>query len=461
MVALDVRQGARAPAEAGAPSLKAQLWVLLLIFLLMACNYVDRTIIRILAQPISREFGLTDFQVGLLSGLAFAILYVLLAVPISVWSERRNRVRIISGAIAIWSVMTMLCGAAASYAQLFLARVGVGIGEAGAAPTSHSLIADYFPPERRASAISVHSFGIAVGAILGSVIGGFVAERWGWRSALLVVGLPGLLLAGLMLTVREPARGTFDRGAKRLTTGLGPTAKLLFTNRTFLHLAIGSGVLNLAVNGLHTFESLYFIRTYHLSLGEAGAVVGLTSGVSTAIGMLAGGFLVDRLVRGDPRWYAWLPALGVALAAPLYASVFMQSTWLPAAFLLATPGLFLFLYVAPVHAVIHNICHAHMRATAVALYMLITAGLGVALGPVITGYLADRFASASFHGAGSYASVCGGASPIQQCRDASAAGLQAALIAVCVLLVWGAAHFLLAARSVRADIGRPLGMEAA
>lgn len=442
-------------------------WVLFLIFLMMTSNYIDRNIVRILAQPIKTEFRLSDLQVGLLGGFAFALFYIVMGVPIASFSERRNRVKIIATAVAVWSLMTALCGAAGTYLQLLAARVGVGIGEAGAAPPAQSLISDYFPPHQRASALSIFSFGIAFGTVVGAVIGGFVADAWGWRSAFLVVGAPGLLLAvAFLLTVKEPPRGHSD--AARPTGETKPsfwtTARLLFTNATFLNLAFGCGIANFAIGGLHTFEALYFVRRFDVGLGQIGLMVGMVSGLSGAVGMLAGGFITDWIARRDRRWYAWLPALGVLLAAPLYAAAFVQPTLLLSAVFLALPGTLLFLHAAPAQAVIHNMSHPRMRATAISLYMVVTSTLGVALGPVVAGYLADRMAAARFTGPGAFPVVCPGGTPLAgaapelaaACRAASASGLQFALVGVCLFLVWSAGHFLLASRTVRRDMDRGL-----
>jgi len=437
-------------------------WVLLLIFLMMASNYIDRTIVRILAQPIKLEFGLTDLQVGLLGGLAYAMLYIVMGVPIAYLSERRSRVGIISLALAVWSVMTALGGLATSFLQLLVFRVGVGVGEAGAAPPSQSLISDYFPPGRRASAIAIHSFGIAAGGLLGSVIGGFAGQAWGWRATLMLVGAPGLVLALLFrLTVKEPPRGQTDvrRTADPDRPGLLRVCRVLFTNSTFLHLAAAAGICNFAIQGIAAFDASYFVRRFEIPLSEVGLVTGLVGGVSTGVGMLSGGLVTDAIARRDRRWYAWLSALGAAVAGPLYAAAFLQSSWVATAFVMALPGLVLFLFHAPAQAVIHNISHPRMRATAISLYMVVTATLGLALGPVATGFLADRFAQAAF-GAGDFRALCpGGTAPhsapaalARACHTASARGVQLAMVAVTALFLWGALHFLLAARTLRRDM---------
>jgi predicted MFS family arabinose efflux permease len=471
MSAIDAEAGAAAP-DKPAYSAAYRGWVLLLVFLMMASNYIDRSIVRILGQPIKEEFQLSDLQVGLLGGFAFAMLYIVMGVPIASLSERTSRVRIISIAVGVWSVMTMLCGLAGTYAQLLAARIGVGVGESGAAPPSQSLIADYFPPKQRASAISIHSFGIAMGGLAGAVIGGFAGQAWGWRNALMVVGAPGLLLALLFYaTVKEPPRGWSDEARPDGTpppqarASFVDTARHLLPNATFLNLALAAGIANFAIQGIGTFESPYFLRRFDLSLGEVGLVVGTVGGISTAIGMLTGGFTSDWIARRDRRWYCWISAIGVAVTGPLYVAAFLQTTWIASAVLLALPGLFLYLFHAPAQAVLHNMSHPRMRATAISLYMVFTATLGLALGPVGVGFAADWLAGEAFTGAGDFLAACpGGVAPkgsamglAEACHHASTRGVQYAMIGVCLLFAWSAVHFLLASRTVRRDMALGLG----
>ncbi len=443
------------PAVTYSPATKG--WMLFLIFLMMGSNYIDRSIIRILAQPIKVEFALTDFEVGILGGFSFAMLYMILGVPVARLAERRSRINIISISVVIWSVMTALCGLATSYIQLLLFRVGVGVGESGAAPPSQSLISDYFPPHQRSSALSVHSFGIAMGSLAGSAIGGIAADAFGWRAAMLLVGIPGLILALLIkLTVAEPPRGNSDSGlkaqeARQDAPGLWETAKRLFGNPVFANLAAGAAITNLAIQGIHTFEAPYFVRRFDLPLGDIGLVVGVLGGAATGLGMLIGGLTSDRIGKHDKRWYAWLPALGLLCAAPPIAIAFFQTNWIVAAVLLAAPGLTLYLFHAPAQAVIHNLAHPRSRATAIALYMLCTASVGLALGPTVVGLLSDILAQRAFaaDGFGVFSSMCpGGVAPADAlqalsdaCHNASMVGVREAMVACTVLYVWGAAHF--------------------
>ena len=431
-------------------------WVLGLVLLMMTSNYVDRTIVLVLAEPISREFGLSAFQVGLLGGPAFALVYVVMGILIAHLSERSNRARIISAAILIWSAMTVMCGLAGNYLQLLGARIGVSIGEAGAFPPAQSLVADYFPPENRASALSILLIGVGAGSIMGAVIGGFAGEAWGWRGALLLVGAPGFALGLLFhFGVREPSRGHSDPLGSSPVSEQAPlldTARRLFTNPVFVHLSLGAGIATFALQALFTFESTFFVRRFGVSLGLAGLLVGLTTGVSLVVGPLIGGFVSDGLAHAGKRWHVWVPAIAMCLAAPVYASAFAQSTWQSSAAILLTAGWLPFFYSAPAQATIHNMCHARMRATAIALYVAVIGTIGFAGGPVVVGALADAIAASRFEG-GDYRMLCqrgtGALRDSEACQRAATLGLQMALMGSFTLFLWAAFHLGMAARAVR------------
>jgi predicted MFS family arabinose efflux permease len=301
------------------------------------------------------------------------------------------------------------------------------------------------------------------------MIGGFATQAWGWRVALMIVGLPGFLLALVFwTTVKEPPRGWSDppreKEREEARPSLKNAARRLFTNATFLNLALGAGIANFAIQGIHTFEAPYFIRRFDVSLGQVGLIIGIVGGVSTAAGMLTGGFASDWIARRDARWYAWLPAIGVALTGPLYAAAFLQTNWVASAVVLALPGLVLYLFHAPAQAVLHNMSHPRMRATAISLYMVVTATLGLALGPVGVGFAADWLATRAFSGTGDFLLACpGGVAPAgssaalqQACIQASTRGVQYAMVGVCALFFWSALHFLLAARTIRRDMEQGL-----
>ena len=443
-------------------------WVLTLLVVVYTSNFIDRTIVSVLQQPIKEELKLSDAQLGLLGGFAFAMFYAVLGVPIARLAEKHSRRAIITASLIIWSGMTALCGYAQGYASLFGCRVGVGIGEAGASPPAHSLIADYFPPDKRATALSIYSLGIPIGALLGSIIGGVIAQHYGWRSAFLVVGLPGIGLALLTrFTIEEPPRGLSDRGV----TALEPppfmaVVRHLAARRSFPHVAAGASLAAFASYGIGGFSPPYFIRTFHLGLSEVGVVLGLLGGLSAAVGTLAGGLVTDRLAKRDIRWYVWTPAIGLTVAAPLIMLGYIVPSWPLAVAILAVPPVVQYTFLGPSFGIMHNMVGPRMRATATALLLLVINLIGLGLGPTLVGWASDQFAARTFDGfanpTGSFATLCpggraiaGGAADLaHQCAASSALGVRHAIVACAFIFFWAALHYLLAARRLRADLAR-------
>ncbi|MBO9558035.1 MAG: MFS transporter, partial [Caulobacter sp.] len=287
-------------------------------------NFIDRTIIATIGQAIKVDLKLTDTQLGLLGGLYFALLYTLLGIPIARMAERWNRVTIISLSLVIWSGFTALCGSAASFTQLALYRFGVGVGEAGCSPPSHSLISDYYEPKKRASALSIYSFGIPLGTMFGAVAGGWLAQEFSWRVAFVIVGLPGILLAVLVkLIVKEPPRGHSERVERPLEAEdvvaepakppfslvnefkeLGAVLGVLFGKWPVLHMMLGVTIASFGSYGSGAFVPPYFVRTFGLGLAQVGLIVGLIGGFSAGVGTLVGGFLTDWTGKRSAKWYA-------------------------------------------------------------------------------------------------------------------------------------------------------------
>jgi predicted MFS family arabinose efflux permease len=456
------------PEAARAPYSKAYLgWALFLLCLVYTSNFVDRTILSVLQQPIKEDLKLTDSQVGLLGGFAFAILYSTLGIPIARLAERHSRKGIITISVLVWSGMTALCGTARGYASLFAYRVGVGVGEAGASPPAHSLIADYFPPERRATALSIYSLGVPLGVLIGAVLGGVIAQTYGWRPAFAIVGLPGLLLALMtQITLREPRRGLSERGAaETVTPSLMDVVRTLAARKSFFHVLMGVTMASFGGYGIGAFTAPYFIRTFGLSLSQAGIVLGLISGVGAAIGTLGGGLLTDRLARRDKRWYVWTPAIGLAIAAPLYVLGYTISPWPLAVAVLMVPPMLHYTYLGPSFGVMHNMVTPRMRATATALMFLVLNFVGLGLGPTLTGLASDLYAAHHFvvllgHAAYFVASCPGGRAPASAaldiklaCKAASAYGARWAIVTCAGAYIWAAVHYWLAARHIREDLG--------
>jgi predicted MFS family arabinose efflux permease len=446
-------------------------WALALLVVVYTCNFIDRSILSILQQPIKEELHLSDAQLGLLGGFAFALLYAVLGVPIARLAERKNRRAIITASLVVWSAMTALCGLAGSYPVLLALRVGVGVGEAGAGPATQSLIADYFPRERRATALSIYSMGIPIGILFGAVLGGVIAQRFGWRSAFFAVGLPGLGLALLtQTTLREPARGHSDTGAERLAAQYSPAPslwavlRLLGSKPAFLHLAAGATLASFGAYGVNAFGGVFFIRNFHLSLSQAGLALGLITGVSGGLGTLAGGLVTDAAAKRDQRWYVWAPALGQLIAAPLLALGYMAHSWQTAVLWLVFPPLFQASYLGPSFGVMHNMVEPRMRATATALLFLTINLIGLGFGPTLVGVASDLYAAAHFqalpHAVGSFAALCPGgraraaaaAGLAQACQMSGAYGVRWALVTCTATFLWAGLHYVLAARTLRRDM---------
>jgi predicted MFS family arabinose efflux permease len=437
-------------------------YVLAVLTLIYTSNFIDRGILGVLGQPIKTELGLADWQLGVLGGLAFAILYSTLGLPVARLAERTNRVTLMAVAVTVWSGMTALCAFVGNFWQLLAARVGVGIGEAGCAPPTNSILADYFPPRQRSTVVGILSLGIPLGSVAGALIGSWVAQNYGWRNAFLVVGLPGVALAVLFrLTVREPVRGAFDaEGAEPVAPSIGAVARVLAAKPAFVHLALGSAMASFALYGISTFAIPFLLRGYDLTLTQAGVAYALFGGVAAAVGVASGGFLVDWAGRRDRRIYVLIPAGAFFLTAPLYMAAFLQSDLQRLAAFIFLPAVLQFLYTGPMSGLIQNMVGPRSRATTSAILTLVINLIGLGMGPALTGWASDLYAAAAYTGAGDFAAACPGglavagatAAQAAACADAAFTGVQRALVTVSLAFVWAGVHFLLAARSVRDDV---------
>jgi MFS family permease len=456
-------------------------WVVGLLLAAYTFNFIDRTILATIGQAIKVDLKLTDTQLGLLGGLAFAILYTLLGIPIARLAERWNRVSIISIAVVVWSGFTVACGFAGGFATLLLLRVGVGVGEAGCSPPSHSLISDYFEPKRRASALSVYAFGIPLGAMIGAIAGGWLAQHVGWRWAFMIVGAPGVLLAALIkFVVREPPRGHSDpasithasarRGLANEIGELVAVTRILFGGWPMLNMMLGVTLVSFAGYGIGQFAPPYFNRAFGLDYATVGLIFGLVGGFSAGVGTLAGGFISDYASRHDAKWYALTPAIGVAIAAPLYAAGYLQHDWRAAAVVLLFPAAFGYTYLAPTFGVVQNVVETHRRATAAAVMLLFLNIIALGGGPLFTGWLIDLLDQQHFaHPGGSFAQAVaglfrgghdavrfsvecpGGRAPAGaaaalagQCHSVEALATRQGILITIGFYVWGAFHYLLA-----------------
>ena len=362
-----------------------------------ALNFIDRQILVILQEPIKADMALSAAHLGLLSGFAFAVIYVTAGIPIAYWADRGNRRNVISLAVAVWSGMTAVSGLAQNYGQLLLARVGVGLGEAGGSPPAHSMISDYYPPEQRATALSIYSSGIYVGILLGFLFGGVIAEAFGWRTAFMVVGLPGVLFAlVLRFTLREPVRGRWEKTAAAHTPqpGLKQTMALLRDRPSFWYIALGSAFASYVAYGNGNFLPSFLIRNHHMSIAEVGTVLALVSGVSGALGTFLGGYLSDRYGTRDMRWYLWIPMLGIALAYFPYLNMLLTDNISSGLVLVFFALILNSFYLGPCIALSHALVEPGMRALTSAVLFFVLNMIGLGLGPFLTGLVSDMLVPA-------------------------------------------------------------------
>jgi MFS family permease len=372
-----------------------QRWgYLAILFLVSTSNYLDRNVLSVLLEPIKHEFHVSDTLLGLLSGFCFALFYAVAGMPVARWADHGNRRTIITLAVMTWSVMTMICGLAQAFWQLAIARVGVGAGESGAIPPAQSLIADYFPPEHRAKAFGIFDGAATAGYVLGVGVGGYIAATYGWRSAFLLAGMPGLLLALVVrCTLAEP-RLQRQRQVPRTSEETLREAISKLSSKSSYRYAVASCIAYwFFAYGALTFIPSLLIRVLHATLTQVSVEYGTVAAVASIIGALSGGWLADRLARRDIRWLAWLPGIVCTLAGPIYLlafsadslRIFLVLTFI--ALVLLGGGL------PPVYAAIHAVCGGRRRATAIAIVFFSATLLGGGFGPLASGALSDSLSA--------------------------------------------------------------------
>ncbi len=364
--------------------------VLAMLLLVYTFNFIDRQILSILAPGIMAELHLTKGQMGLLGGIAFASVYSTLAIPLSMLADRTSRTWVITGSLAGWSGFTALCGMAGSFGQLFLCRLGVGVGEAGGVAPSYAVIADYFPAGSRGRALAVYSLGIPLGSAAGVMLGGHIAKWIDWRTAFIVVGLLGVLIAPLFrLVVREAPR---ERGAG--DTGVGAVFAILARKKSFWLLAFGASASSMLGYGLAFWLPTLMKESFGLDPAETGNFYGAILLLGGVAGVLAGGFIGDRLGARDKAAYARLPAIAFVLAVPLFAGGIMSSTVLAAFLFFVVPQALAYIWLGPVISAVQHLVPAPMRATASASFLLINNLIGLGVGIYVLGGLADALTPA-------------------------------------------------------------------
>jgi MFS family permease len=361
-------------------------------------NFLDRQIVNILAEPIKGELGLSDTQLGLLAGPAFAVFYAVLGIPIARYADnaKTNRVWLISICLAVWSGMTAICGFAQNFAQLALARIGVGVGEAGCTPAAHSLIADSVPAEKRSSAIAFFGLGIPIGGLLGLIIGGIVNDQYGWRIALMLVGMPGILLAFLLpLLIRDPRRcadsAHFNTAESPVKAKLSikDAVREVFASKAYLYVFIAASFTAFLSYGKGLWTISFFIRSHGLSTTEAGLAMAVALGISGIIGTWLGGKMADVFGKRDKRHILTLPAIGMAIAAPILFAGYWAEDWRIAVALLILPTILNSAYYGPAYGCVQGLVRPEARAIAASLVVFGQNLIGLGMGPLLFGMLSD------------------------------------------------------------------------
>lgn len=432
-------------AEHFSASVSYRYYVVWLLCGVYVINMMDRQLLAILVEPIRTEFGLTDSHMGMLTGLAFAAIYTVLGIPLARIADRSHRVNLIAISIVAWSAFTALTGFAKNYAHLLIARIGVGIGEAGCNPAAYSLIGDYFESKRRATALGIYQLGAYGGSFLGMLLGGWIAERYGWRMAFFVVGLPGLLIAlVLKMTLREPPRGFSDEA--KVVRDPPPARAVLFSllsKPSFRHMSFAAALHNFAIYGAGNFYAAFLMRTHGMSVGEIGFKLGVITVVGGAAGTYFGGWLSDRYahLRNDVRYYLWIPAMLLIVGFPIYEiAVFTNDSslvmWVLLLSIFCAAG-----YLAPNITATYHLVGIRERALASALLLFILNLIGLGFGPLLVGTLSDALRTTF---------VAQGVPEAQ----ALAQGLQWSLRILAVVNLWAAIHYFVAARTLREEVTR-------
>jgi MFS family permease len=366
-------------------------YVLGVLFVVYVFNFIDRQILSILLDPIKAELGATDTQMGFLTGFAFAVFYTVAGIPIARIADKGPRRTLIAVGLTVWSGMTAVCGLVTSFAQLAAARIGVGVGEAAGSPPAHSLISDYFPPERRATAIAIYSSGINVGVMLGYLLGGWINEFFNWRTAFFVVGIPGVIFAFVVrFTIREPPRGHSETTpADDSTNTLGEVFRFMFSLRSFRYLSVATGLSAFSAYGFGAWVPAYLGRVHGMGTGEMGTWLGIENGVAGVLGTVLGGRLADRYGAKDVRWYMWVSVVSLLFYAPfVYGFLLMDNPRI--GLVLYFPAIFFAsMYLGPSIAITHSLVKLRMRALASAILFFMLNMIGMGLGPQIVGILND------------------------------------------------------------------------
>ena len=410
-------------------------YVLGVLFLGYVFNAIDRAILGVLLEPIRREFNVSDTMLGLLGGIAFALFYATMGIFLAALADRSNRRNVLAVCIALWSIMTALCGAAVNFIMLLLARIGTAVGEAGGSPPSHSLISDYFPLRERATALSIYALGIPIGQMIGVFSAGWLNEFYGWRMAFIIIGLPGILVALLVrFTVTEPPRGLSDRASVVRANAAAPpilhVLHYLWNLKSFRHLCLAAGLHSFVWYSGSVFNAVFFIRTHDMTTGQAGTWLSMFALIGTT-GTFCGGFIADKLSvrRNDRRWYLWVPGIATLVMVP-----FQFSSYLSADLWYTIPSFCIMVILAsiffgPSFAMTQALAPLRMRSVATSLLLFIQTLIGLGLGPLFVGIISDHLAP-----------------------SLGARSIAWSLVIVGLVNIWAACHYFWGSRSLRVDL---------
>lgn len=417
-----------------ASGLSARNFTLLLLLVVYISNYADRQILNVLAVQIMEDLQIGKTAFGFLSGLSFALFYATLGIPIAVLADRRSRKWILIVSMTVWSVMTAMCGLAAGFWQLALARIGVGVGEAGGSPPSHSMISDLYSVKERGTALAIYSLGVPIGTGVGNLVGGQVGGEFGWRAAFFVLAIPGLLLAAyLAWKFKEPERGHSDGGIDVATAApsLMEVARFMLSQKSLVHTVIGATLITAVGYGGLTFTAAFLQYSHGMKLSEVANYLALQTGIIAAIGTFLGGYLADVLSKRNLGWSAWVVTAAIALSTPFTIAVYLLSDTATVLWLMTITILVSGLYLAPTFALVQNLVGIRMRATAAALLLFVINLVGLGVGPLAVGMIADLF------------------TPLFD-KDA----VRYALFVFSIFGLWGAWHYWIAPRTLKEDLER-------
>ncbi|MBN8817452.1 MAG: MFS transporter [Sphingomonas sp.] len=422
--------------------------VLFLLAAVYGFGFIDRIVIALVAQQIKADFGLSDFEIGLLGGTAFAIVNCLASLPLASLADRYSRKWVATASLLFASVFTMICGASANFLHMIGARIGMAAGSAGTEAPPHSMISDMYPPQQRASAISLFMLGVPIAAFLGSSIGGSIAATHGWRATFYLMGGAGLFVALLsMIVMREPERAQSAKHATQMK--LTDVFMVLVGNRSMRHILIAVSIISLASFGVNTFLPAFFSRIYRMGVGEAGLAFGALTGLASAGGTIAGGYGSEWLSRRDPRWLVAAPGFGAIVGAPLFMFGMLQDDFARAFAMMLAGSIFFYMAMGPAVAALHGLLDSRTRATGSALFLLIMYLVGQGFGPPLAGWLSDFISAWSF-GTSDFTKQCIGAAaqaPGSPCAEAGAVGVRYAIASFGILYIWSGLHLLWAARN--------------